>query len=51
MLANDRDLMGEWTNKPSTNKIAIAIVTFIAICGAAYGIDSFLQAVHLIRTG
>jgi Mn2+/Fe2+ NRAMP family transporter len=51
MLANDRDLMGEWTNKPSTNKIAIAIVAFIAICGAAYGIDSFLQAVHLIRTG
>jgi Mn2+/Fe2+ NRAMP family transporter len=51
MLANDRDLMGEWTNKPSTNRIALAIVTFIALCGAAYGIDSFLQAVHLIGTG
>jgi Mn2+/Fe2+ NRAMP family transporter len=51
MLANDRDLMGEWTNKPSTNKIAIAIVAFISICGAAYGIDSFLQATHLIPAG
>jgi Mn2+/Fe2+ NRAMP family transporter len=51
MLANDRELMGDWTNKPSTNRIAIAIVTFISICGAAYGIDSFLQAVHLIPAG
>jgi len=51
MLANDKQLMGEWTNKPSTNRIAIAIVAFISICGAAYGIDSFLQAVHLIPAG
>jgi Mn2+/Fe2+ NRAMP family transporter len=51
MLANDRDLMGEWTNKASTNRIAVAIVAFITTCGAAYGIDSFLQAVHLIGTG
>ena len=51
MLANDKELMGEWTNKPSTNRIAIAIVAFISICGAAYAIDSFLQAVHLIPAG
>jgi Mn2+/Fe2+ NRAMP family transporter len=51
MLANDRELMGEWTNKPSTNRIAIAIVVFISTCGAAYGIDSFLQSVHLIPAG
>lgn len=51
MLANDQQLMGEWTNKPSTNRIAITIVAFISICGAAYGIDSFLQAVHLIPAG
>jgi Mn2+/Fe2+ NRAMP family transporter len=51
LLANDKQLMGEWTNKPSTNKIAIAIVAFISICGAAYGIDSFLQTVHLIAGG
>ena len=51
MLANDQQLMGEWTNKPSTNRIAITIVAFISICGAAYGIDSFLQAVHLISAG
>ena len=51
MLANDQQLMGPWKNKPSTNKIAITIVAFISICGAAYGIDSFLQAVHLIPAG
>jgi len=51
LLANDKQLMGEWTNKPSTNRIAIAIVAFISICGAAYGIDSFLQTVHLIPAG
>ena len=51
LLANDKQLMGKWTNKPSTNRIAIAIVAFISICGAAYGIDSFLQTVHLIPAG
>jgi Mn2+/Fe2+ NRAMP family transporter len=51
MLANDRELMGHWANRPSTNRTAIVIVAFISICGAAYGIDSFLQAVHLIAGG
>jgi Mn2+/Fe2+ NRAMP family transporter len=48
MLASDRQLMGRWVNKPSTNRVAIAIVAFVSICGAAYGIDSFLRATHLI---
>ena len=48
LLANDRELMGQWVNKRSTNGIALAIVAFIAVCGAAYGIDSFLQTVHVI---
>lgn len=48
MLANDRQLMGRWVNKPLTNKAAAAIVAFISVCGAAYGIDAFLQAVQLI---
>jgi Mn2+/Fe2+ NRAMP family transporter len=48
MLANDRGLMGSWANKRSTNVIGIAVIAFVAICGAAYGIDSFLQTVHLI---
>ena len=48
MLANDRGLMGKWVNRRSTNVIAIAIVAFVGICGAAYGIDSFLQTVHLV---
>jgi len=48
MLANDKGLMGRWTNKRSTNAIGIAVISFVGICGAAYGIDSFLLASHLI---
>jgi len=47
MLANDRHLMGDWVNRPAVNRIAVAIVGFISICGAAYGIDSFLQSTHV----
>jgi hypothetical protein len=28
--------------------VGIAVVAFIAVCGAAYAIDSFLQAVHVV---
>jgi Mn2+/Fe2+ NRAMP family transporter len=48
MLANDKALMGSWANKRSTNAVGIAIVAFVGLCGAAYGIDSFLQTTHLI---
>jgi Mn2+/Fe2+ NRAMP family transporter len=48
MLANDKQLMGSWANKRSTNVIGIAVIAFVAVCGAAYGIDSFLQAIHLL---
>ncbi|MGA9313600.1 MAG: divalent metal cation transporter [Solirubrobacteraceae bacterium] len=48
MLANDKGLMGSWANKRSTNAIGIAVIAFVGLCGAAYGIDSFLQATHLI---
>jgi Mn2+/Fe2+ NRAMP family transporter len=48
MLANDRELMGRWTNSALNNWIAVAIVAFISVCGAAYGIDSFLQTVHVL---
>jgi Mn2+/Fe2+ NRAMP family transporter len=47
MLANDSALMGQWANKRSTNAIGITVIAFIALCGAAYGIDSFLRVVHL----
>jgi len=47
-LANDRALMGRWVNRRSTNLIGIAVIVFVGVCGAAYGIDSFLQTVHLI---
>jgi len=42
MLANDRELMGEWTNRRSTNALGVIVIAFVAICGATYGIDSFL---------
>ncbi|MBA3807338.1 MAG: divalent metal cation transporter [Solirubrobacterales bacterium] len=48
MLANDRTLMGRWANRRSTNAFGIVVIVFVSICGAAYGIDSFLQTVHLI---
>jgi Mn2+/Fe2+ NRAMP family transporter len=48
MLANDTGLMGPRANKRSTNAIAITVIAFVGLCGAAYGIDSFLQATHLI---
>jgi Mn2+/Fe2+ NRAMP family transporter len=48
MLANDRGLMGVWVNKRSTNAIGIGVIAFVGLCGAAYGIDSFLQAIHLV---
>jgi Mn2+/Fe2+ NRAMP family transporter len=48
MLANDKGLMGPWANKRSTNAIGITVIAFVAICGASYGVDSFLQSVHLI---
>ena len=49
MLANDRELMGaRWVNSRLTNRLAVGIVAFIAICGAAYAVDSFLLATHAI---
>jgi Mn2+/Fe2+ NRAMP family transporter len=48
MLANDKGLMGPWVNRRSTNAIGITVIAFVGLCGAAYGIDSFLLAVHLI---
>ncbi|HEY7890754.1 MAG TPA: divalent metal cation transporter [Solirubrobacteraceae bacterium] len=48
MLANDEHLMGRWVNKRSTNLVAIGVVAFVALCGAAYGVDSFLRTIHLV---
>jgi Mn2+/Fe2+ NRAMP family transporter len=48
MLANDKGLMGSWVNKRSTNAIGITVIAFVGLCGAAYGIDSFLLTIHLI---
>jgi Mn2+/Fe2+ NRAMP family transporter len=48
MLASDRELMGRSANRLSTNLVATAIVAFVSLCGAAYAIDSFLQAVHVL---
>jgi Mn2+/Fe2+ NRAMP family transporter len=48
MLANDRALMGRFANRRSTNLLGIAVIAFVSVCGAAYGIDSFLLATHVI---
>jgi len=48
LLANDRGLMGSLANRRATNLIGIAVIGFVAVCGAAYGIDSFLQSTGVI---
>ena len=48
MLANDRELMGKWVNTRRHNLVAIAVIVAIGSCGAGYGVDSFLQASHLV---
>ncbi len=48
MLANDAELMGQRVNKRANNVIGIAVIAFVGGCGAAYGIGSFLQAIHVI---
>ena len=48
MLANDKGLMGPWVNKRSTNAIGITVIAFVGLCGAAYGIDSFLLRIGVI---
>jgi Mn2+/Fe2+ NRAMP family transporter len=48
MLANDRELMGRWANGRVTNRVAVAIIAFVTICGTAYAVDAFLHAAHLL---
>jgi len=48
LLANDRELMGRWANRAWNNRLATAIVALVTLSGSAYGIDSFLNTVHLI---
>jgi Mn2+/Fe2+ NRAMP family transporter len=48
MLANDAGLMGLQANKRAANAVGITIIVLVGGCGAAYGIDSFLQVIHLI---
>ncbi len=48
LLASDRELMGQWANGAVLNRVAIAIVAFISLCGSAYAVDSFLQAIHVL---
>jgi Mn2+/Fe2+ NRAMP family transporter len=48
MLANDRDLMGLHANRKGSNAAAIGVVAMVGLCGAAYGVDSFLRSARLI---
>ena len=47
MLANDRQLMGPWANKRSSNITAITVIVIISVCAAGYAIASLLQTLHL----
>ncbi|HEY7968025.1 MAG TPA: divalent metal cation transporter [Solirubrobacteraceae bacterium] len=48
MLANDHGLMGRNANRRSTNAIAFGVIAVVGACGAAYGVDSFLQAIGVV---
>ena len=48
MLANDRQLMGQWANRVSINAIGVLVVVFVSLCGTAYAVDSFLLSTHVI---
>ncbi|GAC1323122.1 MAG: Nramp family divalent metal transporter [Thermoleophilaceae bacterium] len=48
MLASDRNLMGSWANRTPTNVIGVAVIALVGLSGAAYGIDSFLQTIHVV---
>jgi Mn2+/Fe2+ NRAMP family transporter len=48
MLVNDRQLMGSHTNGRVHNVVAVAIAAFVALCGAAYAVDSFLRVVGVL---
>ncbi len=48
ILASDRRLMGDWVNSRLNNTVAIVIVGFVSLCGAAYAIDAFLHTVHVL---
>jgi hypothetical protein len=40
--------MGRWANGLRRNLMAGTIVAVVAVCGAAYGIDSFLIQIHVL---
>jgi Mn2+/Fe2+ NRAMP family transporter len=48
MLANDRQLMGQWANRAANNTIGVFVVAFVALCGTAYAVDSFLLSIHVL---
>ena len=48
MLANDRELMGRFANTSRSNALALAVIVLVGVCGAAYGIDSFLSSVGAV---
>ena len=48
MLANDEGLMGRWANRRGANLVGVAVVGLVTLAGAAYGVESFLRALHLV---
>jgi Mn2+/Fe2+ NRAMP family transporter len=48
MLANDRQLMGDYANGRLHNWVVGAIVLFVGASGTAYAVDSFLRVIHVV---
>jgi Mn2+/Fe2+ NRAMP family transporter len=48
LLANDSQLMGRWANGSTANALSASVIAFVAVGGAAYGIDSFLTTAGVI---
>jgi Mn2+/Fe2+ NRAMP family transporter len=48
LLVNDRQLMGDHVNGRLHNVAAGLIAVFVALCGTAYAVDSFLRTIHVI---
>ncbi len=48
LLANDRELMGRFTNGRMHNWVAGAVVLVVSLSGTAYAIVAFLETLHVL---
>ncbi len=48
LLVNDRDVMGEYVNKPITNILAVGVVLFLCAAGLLWGFMTVASGLHLL---